>query len=73
MKTIQTKLMKSIKLPQAKLCTNEQCKTIHIEIPAGSAALWVGDDMDGLYWNCDCGTTKFVRRQNLNEAEVVVA
>jgi hypothetical protein len=46
-----------MKLMKQKICS---CKRVHAEIPKSHQFEDCLDELSGLYWNCECGSTLFV-------------
>lgn len=53
-------------LPIEKYCGN--CGQVHNRIPSSARALSKGDPLDGLYWECTCGSTVFLSDEQIEHS-----
>lgn len=51
-----------ITLPTPKACS---CGKVHKVIPADAKVQCEGDDLDGVYFDCACGSTLFIPAEEM--------
>lgn len=50
--------------------TKKKCKVcgiVHLNLPRSFRKLWENDPMDGVYFECKCGTTMFIPRTRIEQ------
>lgn len=46
-----------------KICC-QKCNMVWLSFPFGAKYQSTGDELDGWYWNCECGTSMFYPAKN---------